>query len=37
MLKSTIEEVKAMTTINGLFVAVGKSINSSALNIWDHR
>ncbi|CAD8061158.1 unnamed protein product [Paramecium sonneborni] len=37
LLKSTIEEVKAMTTINGLFVAVGKSINSSALNVWDHR
>ncbi|CAK75209.1 unnamed protein product (macronuclear) [Paramecium tetraurelia] len=37
LLKSTIEEVKAMTTINGLFVAVGKSTNSSALNIWDHR
>lgn len=36
-LKSSIEEIKALTTINGLLVAAGKSSNASALNIWDTR
>lgn len=36
-LKSTIEEIKSLTTINGLLVAAGKSNNTSALNVWDSR
>ena len=37
LLKSSIEEIKALTSINGLLVAAGKSNNTSALNIWDTR
>ncbi|CAD8137131.1 unnamed protein product [Paramecium octaurelia] len=37
LLKSSIEEIKCITSINGLLVAAGKSINSNALNIWDSR
>ncbi|CAD8059350.1 unnamed protein product [Paramecium sonneborni] len=37
LLKSSIEEIKSITSINGLLVAAGKSTNSNALNIWDSR
>ena len=37
LLKSSIEEIKSITSINGLLVVAGKSINSNALNVWDSR
>lgn len=37
MLKSSIEEIKALSTINSLLVAVGKSTTTNSLNVWDSR
>lgn len=37
MLKSSIEEIKSLTTLNGLLIAAGKSTSTNSLNIWDFR